>query len=201
MRLTSEETRVWFEALFGEVPNVPRLAQHLQGLTIGNPGAMMELLRVMLRRGDLRYRDGNWVLPLELGALALPEHAEEAVQRRIAGLGEAARALARALSMHRGALGLALCRALSADLEDAALQAALDELVARGVLALGRQGYGFTHDALRKALEQELAPEPRAALQRRIAHAILARSSRTSRSASRRRGCCSRPATRAAWRC
>jgi hypothetical protein len=173
--LSAEQTRTWFEALFMDAPNMPRLAQFLHARTGGNPGAISELSRFLIRRGDMRYRDGTWVLPPEPAALALPDHAHDALARTIAGLAEPARALARSLCLYRGAMTLELCRTLAGDCDDAALRCGLDQLTAAGVLVLGRQGYGFAHDALRQALQQELDSAQRAQLQRRIADEILNR--------------------------
>lgn len=173
--LTADETRVWFEAVFGDAPNLPRLAQFLHGRVHGSPGGMMELLRVLVQRDELRYRDGVWVLPTEPTELGLPAHAQDIVHRRIAVLSDDARALARALCMYRGAMELELCRSLSGGMAEATLRTALDELVERSVLVLGRQGYAFTRDALREALDQELGSDERFALKRRIADAILSR--------------------------
>ena len=173
--LTAREMQSWFESLFGDAPNLPRLSRFLHDHTGGNPGDCMELLRFLVRSGALRYRDGTWVLPSDPGSIELPEHVEDAVQRRLAILSPSARSLARALSMYRGAMTVDLCRTLIAGLDELAVRASLDELLAHGVLTLGRDGYGFAHDVLREALRNEIAPEERARLHRSIAEAILAR--------------------------
>jgi hypothetical protein len=175
--LSVAQTQAWFETLFGDAPNLTRLSRFLHDHTRGNPGGCMELLRFLVRAGELRYRDGAWVLPAEPAALELPSHVEDAVRRRVTALSPASRALAGALSMYRSAMTPELCRMLAGDIEDSALRSGLDELLARGVLALGRDGYAFSHESLREALQQEIGAQERARLHRRIAEAILARDS------------------------
>ena len=75
-----DQTQAWFETLFGDAPNVPRLSRFLHDHTRGNPGGCMELLRFLVRSGELRYRDGAWVLPSEPAGLELPSHVEDAVR-------------------------------------------------------------------------------------------------------------------------
>jgi hypothetical protein len=161
--------------LFGDAPNLTRLSRFLHDHTRGNPGGCMELLRFLVRAGELRYRDGTWVLPAEPAALELPSQLEDAVRRRVAALSPAVRSLAGALSMYRSAMDPDLCRMLAGDIGESELRAGLDELLARGVLMLGRDGYAFAHESLRDALQQEIGPDERAWLHRRIAESILAR--------------------------
>src|SRR5204862_430704 len=59
----------------------------------------MELLQHLLDQKIVRLHAGTWVLPDALGALELPASIEQVLDRRIAALSPAARAIAELLSL------------------------------------------------------------------------------------------------------
>ena len=175
--LSEKRLHVWVDSVFGDTPNLSRLSRFLHARTAGNPSHCMELLRLMMSRRDIRYRDGTWVLPTEPSALELPSRVEEALRDRLQQLSAGALELAQALSLYRGVFSVAVCRTLWGRCEDdgSALFAALGELVAHELLCAGEAGYRFRHEALRETLVGQIDPERKAVLHRRVAEAILAR--------------------------
>ncbi|MFI5307061.1 MAG: serine/threonine-protein kinase PknK, partial [Polyangiales bacterium] len=176
--LQATQVHAWVDSVFGDAPNLSRLSQFLYARGGGSPAHCMELLRSMVARGDIRYRDGTWVLPTEPSALALPGAGAEALRDRLEHLSGPARELARALSMHRGALSVADCLVLASDLvhEDGRFLAALcEELELCDVISASDGAYCFRHEALREALHSEVSEQRKLELHRRMAHAILAR--------------------------
>ncbi len=171
--LYGRDSRAWLESIFGDAPNLPRLSEFLHDRSGGSPGTMMELLSFLLERGDISYREGTWALPNEPGALALPQHAREALAQRLARLPEAQRGLAELLSMHRGALTLGLCRALWQGRAEGELVELLDALVEAQVLTAAIDGYRFTSESLRELLCQRIRDDDRPALHLRMAEAML----------------------------
>ena len=83
------------------------------------------------------------------------------------------RALAEALSVRRGHLSLTLCMRLSDDKDTRALFRTLDELVAKGVLVSGANGYHFGQDALREVFLRRLSSKRARRLYRRLGEALL----------------------------
>src|SRR5262249_4737172 len=52
-------------SVFGDAPDLGKLAEWLYDRSAGRPLHCMELLRSLYARGVVRYADGLWVLPLE----------------------------------------------------------------------------------------------------------------------------------------
>jgi tetratricopeptide (TPR) repeat protein len=181
--LNERQLTEWLSAVFGDAPNLGRLCSFLHERTRGRAATVAALLRFSIARDELLYRDGTWALPNEPAKLALPADAENAALEQLAGQAPEVRALAAAISMHRGTLTLELCAALREPVRDAtvppassgALRATLDALVECEVLIRSREGYRFASENLREALESRIDPAQWTALHRRMAEAILAR--------------------------
>jgi tetratricopeptide (TPR) repeat protein len=178
----------WLSSVFADAPNLGRLANFLHERTRGRPASVTALLRFLIARGELRYRDGTWVLPNEPAQMPLPADTDAAILDQLQALPEPTRALAEALGMHRGALSLELCAALSAPAQGATraplspearteFQARLDTLVGIEVLTLGREGYRVRSEELREKLESRIDASRRTALHLRMGETILARGS------------------------
>ncbi len=161
-------------SLFGEVPQVKRLAQWAHAAAGGSPLHTIELLRQLVDRGTIRYADGLWVIPDELAAHGVAGGLAEAMRARIAGLGPEARSLAEALSVHGGELSLELCVLLAEEKREEQVFASLDELQAHEVLIGSGGSYRFRHDGLREALLGGLDPERRRTLHLRVGESLAA---------------------------
>ena len=144
------------------------------------------LVRFLIARGELGHREGAWVLPNEPAQVVLPEEVEDAALERLAAEGEAVRALAEALSMHRGAITPELCATVTEEQHETAVTAGTPGLLARlealvrcEVLALGRSGYRFSSERLREKLSARIDGARRVALHLRMGEALLARGANT----------------------
>jgi tetratricopeptide (TPR) repeat protein len=160
-------------AVFGDVPHA-RLSKWLHDAAGGNPMRVLDLARHLIDRGIVRYAAGLWVIPEELPAAALPPGLAEAMDRKIASLSPAARALAEALSLHGGDLPLGLCVALADSSDEAAVFGAIDELVFEEVLIGWDDRYRFRHQGLRDALRRGLDEARRKSLHLRVGEALMA---------------------------
>ena len=179
--LTPRQVETWLASLFDDTPNMTRLSRFLHERADGLPGVLIELLRWLFRRGELRYADGTWALPNEPSQMALPESADERIGARLDLIEPSLRALAEALCMRRGSLPLPLCHALventpaaanSASTQEA-LAAQLDALVQCGVMTSDEQGYRFASERVREHLLKEIAGDKRVALHTRTASVLL----------------------------
>lgn len=138
----------------------------------GNPLLLDLLLEHLASSGRLRRAGGHWTLVAGTGG-ELPTSLEAAWEARFAGLSAAARELAAvsAVALPAGALPpQALGRALTAA---EALEGAVDELVAEGVLALEGGRVRLALPALGEFFARQVATERRAAWAGLLAEAIL----------------------------
>jgi tetratricopeptide (TPR) repeat protein len=172
-RLSHEETLALLQSLFGPVPNVELLGNWMHEVTTGVPMQIMELARNLVFQRVVRFVDGMWVLPPQVPQDSLQRNLAATLSARAAALPPAERALAEALSVRRGHLSLTLCMRLSDDKDARALFRTLDELVAKGVLVSGANGYHFGQDALREMFLRRLSSKRRRRLHRRLGEALL----------------------------
>jgi tetratricopeptide (TPR) repeat protein len=174
--LDERQLEEWLSAVFGDAANLRRLVSFLHQRTRGRPFAVASLVRFLIARGELRHREGAWVLPSEPSDMALPDDVEMAALDRLRAEPQEVRALAEALSMHRGPITLELCAALHGGASEPELRAWLDTLVRCEVLAEGQSGHRFGSEHLREKIAAQIDPSRRTALHLRMGEAILARS-------------------------
>jgi predicted ATPase len=88
------EVSAMLEAIFGQPIGLgTSFVERLHGFTEGNPFFVEEMLKALMVAGDLVCANGAWrARPLE--HVRVPRTATEAVERRLAGLSDHARALA-----------------------------------------------------------------------------------------------------------
>jgi tetratricopeptide (TPR) repeat protein len=172
-RLRREHTLALIQSLFGAVPNVELLANWIHEVTTGSPTQIMELARHIVDENIVRFVDGLWVLPPSIPDDDLPRSLAATLSARVAALPKAERALAEVLCVRRGTLPLQLCLKLFDHKDPRVLFRNLDELVAKGVLVSGTNGYHFEQDALREVLLAELPPKRMRRLRRRLGEALL----------------------------
>jgi tetratricopeptide (TPR) repeat protein len=172
-RFNREETLALLASLFGPVPNVELLGSWIHDVTTGVPMQIMELARHLVLEKQVRFVDGMWVLPPHVPEHSLQRNLAATLSARAAALPAAERALAEALSVRRGHLSLTLCMRLSDNQDARALFRTLDELVAKGVLVSGANGYQFGQDALREVFLRRLSSKRAKRLHRRLGEALL----------------------------
>jgi len=136
-------------------------------LTAGNPLHLRALLTALERRGrKLDQAD------LAVGATTAARALERSVLRRLASMGEPARALAEAVAVFENDAPLDLAAAL-AGLERGVATTAADELARADVLH-GGDPLGFVHPLLRAAVYGGLPSRPRGDAHRRAAQLLSA---------------------------
>jgi tetratricopeptide (TPR) repeat protein len=167
--LTAAESLELTRSVFGDTPNLRRIATLIHERSGGNPAHAMELAEYLVRQGLAYYADGAWALPQDVAADALPSDRTQVHAARLARLPPTARALAQLLSPHDGLISLPLCQSLC-ELPSVAMFGALESLMYEGVLIGSEGGYRFTKQEVRQLLLRELDPE-----QRRRAHRVLGR--------------------------
>ncbi len=111
--LTAPQVHELLLGVFGDVPNVARLADWLHARSGGNPQACLSLVRHLVDSDVIRFKAGVWVLPQELRPEELPADLGQALDARLDRLDVEARKLAEALSVHRGVLSHARCEQLA----------------------------------------------------------------------------------------
>jgi hypothetical protein len=171
--LSASETAELARSLFGDVPNVGRLAERLQDASSGNPYCCVEGARRLVTLGVVQYAEGTWVVPYDVGRQPLAADLIEIARQRMVELSAPTRALAEALSLVRGPIRVALCQLLAAEVGQASAFEALDDLIAEGVLLGHGDDYRFAQESLRQTLLDSLDPARRRSLHRRIAESLL----------------------------
>ncbi len=166
--LDSVQVARLLRGMFGDAPNLVRLATWIHRAAGGSPMHCTELARHLVERGDIHYLDGMWVIPEDPPAEALPEQFEMAMDTRVSGLGELAHDLACALAVLRRQVGLSTCIELLPDAEESEVFAAIDQLVREEIVIGSAERYHLRHDGLREALLRSLPEPERAALELRV---------------------------------
>lgn len=170
--LTSEETVILFESVFGDVPNVRVLSDTLYAVALGNPASTMALAQHLVDHRVLRYDGGNWTLPARIDDRDVPNSAEDAMRARLTELSETARWLveAQSLASHASFSRDDYTR-LRPDLDSALVDRALRELVTEQVLVSDGRLHALAHRNWSPVLASGMAHATRA--ERHLALASL----------------------------
>jgi hypothetical protein len=128
----------------------------------GNPLFLVELLRLLVQRGELARGDAP---------LPIPDTVKEVISRRIARLAPATRAALEAASI----VGRDFSLPLVCSIAGAAVEAQLAEAEHAGlVVATGAEGWRFSHVLVRESLYRALPPRQRAEGHAKLADALEA---------------------------
>ncbi len=176
--LGAADTEELVAAVFGGVPNCHRLGRFLHAESGGVPLRCMNLARLLLARGAIRYTSGTFLLPHDVDPDLVPRDLDDALVARTADLGPVAVALAELLAIEDEALTLADLVAVSGR-EPREVLAALEGLVRYGIVARIGDRFGFLHASLAASVARTIAPERRRVLHTRAGRAILASASPT----------------------
>ena len=160
-------------SLFGDVPGMAALAEHLHGLCAGVPGACMAFAEHMVEAGHARYDRGEWVLPSSLDGVALPRGVRSVHERRLRDLEPDERELCEALALADGALPLASYAHLTSHRDPARMHIALARLVAASVLVADGSAYAFAHPGLAPAIRAQTDASAHARAHARLYRAHL----------------------------
>jgi DNA-binding SARP family transcriptional activator len=155
-------------------PVSPSLAGAIAAHTGGNPFFAKEMVRHLLEERALG-EDSSGALDANLPLVAVPEGVRQVLARRCARLSARANRLAEAASGFAGPI-LFPAAAAVAGLGDRAALAALDELLAAGLIRPGQaqERYEFVHALARRAIYDRLSPSRQSRMHRRLAEALQA---------------------------
>ncbi len=168
--LEETDVQALVQAVFGEVPNSRRLARFLHAQSGGNPAQCVDLCRLLLQRGEIRYTLGSFALPFDPRA---DLHGARALElTRLTGLDEQALRLVQLLSLHDSGLSAdQACQALSMAPEHLLLSGL--DLSARGLVFAHSGSLSLASESLRAAVRDALTPEQRSELHLAISQCIL----------------------------
>jgi tetratricopeptide (TPR) repeat protein len=161
-------------ALLGDVRHAERFTNWVHGLTGGNPGRTIELVRHLVASGVIAHHEGVWSVPQELGSVELPSSLDNLQSERLLELGVLALRLAELMSLHDGPISAELCGALLGSEPREAVLSALAELVSANVLRVTGSTYYFAQELLRIAVRARLSIPEQRLLHGGIAECLLA---------------------------
>jgi DNA-binding CsgD family transcriptional regulator len=165
-----------FLAAVAGVPVPQGLAQAIRDETAGNPFFVGEVFRQLVEEGKLVRGADGWSAGVPVADLGIPPGVREVLVRRISRLSAEARQVLGIACAFDGGFEFSLLVALTG-LSEPALLDAIDELLGAGLIRTAgarRPGYDFAHAIVRHALADELNPDRKARLHRRIAQTLEA---------------------------
>jgi len=142
----------------------------------GNPFFFWAILTHLVETGMIVRRDGQWIQAADTLAIALPEGIREVVSRRLSSLSAEANAILRVAAL----VGNGFDHRVVADVAGVSDNDVLDTMdlaLQAGVVVeipdvYGR--YAFTHDLIRRSLEEELSTTRRVRLHWQIGETLAA---------------------------
>jgi class 3 adenylate cyclase len=176
-RLTLEQVGDVIRAALGLAgPATPEFRRALHERTEGNPFFVEEILRALVEKGELEYRDGAWHRTKAVAELAIPVSVRDAVQQRLITLEPRARKAMQVAAIIGQRFDFDLLGAVSgfdeASLLDAIRSAIDAQLVREETDAQGNEVYAFRHALSREAVLLELLQRERRMLHRSVGEAI-----------------------------
>jgi len=184
-KLSLEETgTVLREAMGLTRPPTTAFRQAIWERTEGNPFFIEEILRALIEKGELTYRDGAWRRTKEVADLAIPVSVRDAVQQRLLAMEPNARKVIQVAAVIGPRFGFDLLVEVSGLGETAVLDAiksAIDQQLVREDADAADDVYAFRHALSRESVLAEMLQRERRVLHRAVGEAIEKRPDRTSR--------------------
>ncbi len=176
-KLTLEETGDVIRAALGLAqPATAEFRRALFERTEGNPFFVEEILRALVEKGELEYREGAWHRTKAVADLAIPASVRDAVQQRLLALEPRARKAMQIAAVIGQRFDFEILGAVSGldepTLVDAIKSAIEAQLVREETDAAGNETYAFRHALSREAVLTELLQRERRMLHRSVAEAI-----------------------------
>ncbi|HUG55891.1 MAG TPA: AAA family ATPase, partial [Candidatus Limnocylindrales bacterium] len=141
----------------------------------GNPFFIEEVLRTLVERGDLEYRDGSWRRTKEVAELTIPDSVRDAVQQRLATVTPTARRALQVAAVIGQRFAFDLLQRV-ADIREGELLDALREAMEAQIVVEDESGeedsYRFRHALTRESVLAELMRRERRLLHIEVAEAI-----------------------------
>lgn len=178
-RLSEDETAAVIRGALG-LGRAPtsRFRQAIYERCEGNPFFVEEVLRALVERGDLAYREGAWRRTKEVEDLAIPVSIRDAVQQRLKALAADARRAMQIAAVIGQRFDFELLQRVSGMEEPKvldALRAAIDEQLIEEEGGDDQETYRFRHALTRESVLAELLQRERRMLHRSVGEAIEAR--------------------------
>jgi hypothetical protein len=142
--------------------------------TSGNPFYVREVLWHLIEEGKILLREGRWSTDISLSEMSIPEGVRQVVHRRLSRLSVNARLMLRTVAGFTSGFEFSTLLRLS-DLSEDALLDCIDEALRAGFLTTARSSpptYDFAHAIVRHTIYNDLNPDRKARLHRRIASAL-----------------------------
>lgn len=156
---------------FGDVPYSKRLALFLHRESGGVPGSAMDLLRLLIQRGDIVYTQGTFSLP-QNATLRGEERSGDALLARTRKLSQGALDLLHILSVHRGSLSL-LQLSLASGHGEREVMLALTSAMHRGLVLEANGSYFVASQLVRAELLRQTDTGAIRAYHAAVARSIL----------------------------
>ncbi|HVR88447.1 MAG TPA: AAA family ATPase [Candidatus Limnocylindria bacterium] len=177
-KLTLEETgNVMRGALGLDRQPTTEFRHALWDRTEGNPFFIEEILRALVEKGDLKYRDGAWRRTKDVADLAIPLSVRDAVQQRLLTLDPNARKVVQVAAVIGQRFEFDLLQEVSGLDEStvlAGIKAAIDEQLVRedADADADEERYAFRHALSRESVLAEMLQRERRLLHRAVGEAI-----------------------------
>lgn len=160
-------------SMFGSVPNSGRTGVWLHQQSGGNPAQCLDLLRMLLQRGSVRYTRGTFTLPHDIDLATGQERRIGGLLARTSGLSHDARIIFELICLHHGSLTHAHLASAS-ELDARRILFAVEELVHRELAFQQGGEVCLRGESLRTVIEQSLEQERKHTLHRALARAVAA---------------------------
>ncbi|HEX4355794.1 MAG TPA: AAA family ATPase, partial [Polyangiales bacterium] len=146
-------------ALFGDVPNLARVAHHCHRASEGLPGLAVNAARSLVERGLVKFASGSWQLPDHVDEPELSASERAAVGDGLLRLSAVASEFLRLLALVTEPAPFPAPRYVRALLRpDSAIVTAEGELFARHVLVTTNQGYAVGDKSLLSVVRERMRP-------------------------------------------
>jgi DNA-binding CsgD family transcriptional regulator len=157
-------------------PPPAELVRAIHAETAGNPFYLRQLWRHLVDERVAVQQHGRWVLTAELGSagVPVPHGVRHVLARRLARLSATASTVLHAAAALTAGFDFAILQTITG-LPEEVLLGCLDEAVGAGLIQVRRRARGtwdFVHPIVRHTLYDELNPDRRARLHRRLAEAL-----------------------------
>ena len=170
--LAEEEVAAYLDQT-GQQPLPRALVRAIYAETNGNPFYTRELFRHLIEEEKIIPRAGRWSTDLSVSELGIPEGVRQVLDRRVSRLSQETQRLLRFASASTGGFAFQVLQALT-ELPEETLLNCIDEALGAGLMRTTGETatYDFAHAIVRHTLYDELNPDRRARLHRRIARAL-----------------------------
>ena len=179
-KLGLEETGSVLRAAMG-LNRAPTTAfrQAIWERTEGNPFFIEEILRALVEKGEVAYRDGAWRRTKEVADLAIPVSIRDAVQQRLVAMEPTARKVMQVAAVIGPRFEFDLLVEVSGFNEQQVLdgiKSAIDQQLVREDVDAADEAYAFRHALSRESVLAELLQRERRLLHRSVGEALEKRS-------------------------